>query len=393
MQRARAALVPQRARTALVSRRARTALACVLLAALVSSCGSSRVVPPLPDLPSRAMRGSMWDYKLSGGDIPLALVPAVVDGTVYAASRSGDVVKLDARTGERLWRVDLDVGITGAVGASASLLAVGTATGEVIALDTDGKQRWRVRVTSEVTAPPLVYDDLVVVRTADANVFALDIATGQRRWLFQRSPPALVVRGYTAFAAEGPIVYAGLEGGKLAAISTVNGGPRWESTVSVPRGTTEIERITDVVGEPWSSSTEVCAASYQGRVACFEASSGNTLWTKELSTASGLTGDARYLFVSDEKGAVVALDRSNGAVVWRDEKLVGRDLSQPLAHGNEVIVGDMEGFVHFLDRTTGNIIGRGRTNGDPIDVPPVQIPGGILVQTRSGALVAFGPGI
>jgi len=160
----------------------------------------------------------------------------------------------------------------------------------------------------------------------------------------------------------------------------------------VPRGTTEIERITDVIGVPWASSTEVCAASYQGRVGCFESEHGNTLWTKDLSTASGLGGDARYVFVSDEKGAVVSLDRSNGAVVWRQEALVGRDLSSPLAHGGEVVVGDMEGYVHFLARDTGRIIGRGRTNGDPIDVPPVEIPGGVLVQTRSGALVAFGPG-
>jgi outer membrane protein assembly factor BamB len=251
-----------------------------LVSILAAGCGSSRPpIPPLPELPDGAVRKAMWEHRFGSSDIPLAITPVFAGGAVYAASPRGDVLRIDARTGHVVWRSELGADISGALGANASLVAAGTAGGEVIALTTDGKLRWRVRVSSEVTSPPLVHDDLVIVRTADARVFALDASSGERRWLFQRSPPSLAVRAYSAFAAEGPVVFVGMAGGKLAALTVLNGGPKWESTVSVPRGTTEIERITDVIGAPWTTRTEVCAVAYQGRVSCLNGSNGNALWT------------------------------------------------------------------------------------------------------------------
>jgi outer membrane protein assembly factor BamB len=186
------------------------------------------------------------------------------------------------------------------------------------------------------------------------------------------------------------VVYAGFAGGKLAAINLADGAVRWEATVALPRGTTELERVTDVIGRPVIAGREVCAVAYQGRIGCFSQASGQALWGREMSSTSGLALDARYAFVSDDKGAVHALDRSSGTSLWRQDKLHLRNLSAPLALGGAIAVADIQGYVHFLDRESGAFVGRVQTDGSPVSTNPVSLPeGGFLVQTRNGGLYAF----
>ncbi len=186
------------------------------------------------------------------------------------------------------------------------------------------------------------------------------------------------------------MVYAGFAGGKLAALDLVNGAVRWEATVSLPKGTTELERVTDVIGLPVVDGREVCAVAYQGRIGCFDRVSGQALWGREMSSTSGLALDAGYAFVSDDKGVVQALDRSSGTSVWRQDKLALRNLSAPLALGHQIVVADIQGFVHFLARDSGAFTGRVATDGSPVSTNPLALPnGGFLIQTRNGGLYAF----
>jgi len=164
---------------------------------------------------------------------------------------------------------------------------------------------------------------------------------------------------------------------------------RWETNVALPRGATELERVTDVVGLPVAAEREVCAAAYQGRIGCFDLANGNALWTRELSSTAGLALDARYVFVSDDKGAVHALDRAGGATIWKQDRLFLRRLSAPLALGREVAVGDVEGYVHFLSRESGAFVGRVATDGSPIRSLLVRLDRGFLVQTQDGNLFAL----
>jgi outer membrane protein assembly factor BamB len=165
---------------------------------------------------------------------------------------------------------------------------------------------------------------------------------------------------------------------------------RWETTVALPRGATELERVTDVIGLPVVTEREVCAVAYQGRIGCFELANGQAVWSREMSSTSGLSLDARYAFVSDDKGAVHALDRSGGPSVWKQDKLRLRNLSAPLALGREIGVADIQGYVHFLARDSGAFVGRVATDGSPVSTNPVMLPnGGFLIQTRNGGLYAF----
>ncbi len=344
---------------------------------------------PLPPLTNSVAVSTLWQASI-GNSQQAVFSPAVAGDSVYAAAYDGAITRLDAGSGKQLWRINAGERLTGGVGSDGKLVAVGSGKGEVLAFDTTGTALWKAQVSSEVLAAPQVADDVVVVRSADGRIFGLDAKDGKRKWYYQRSTPALTVRSPVGISISRGVAYAGFAGGKLVAINLDNGAVRWEATVALPRGTTELERVTDVIGLPVVTEREVCAVAYQGRIGCFDLATGHAVWGREMSSTSGLSLDARYAFVSDDKGAVHALDRIGGTSVWKQDKLRLRNLSAPLALGREIVVADIQGYVHFLARDSGAFVGRVATDGSPVSTNPVMLPdGGFLIQTRNGGLYAF----
>jgi outer membrane protein assembly factor BamB len=366
--------------------------ALVAAAALLAGCASSPSGPKpaeLAPLEHPAAVKRLWSAEV-GDAGRFVFTPAFVDGAVYAAARDGTVVRLDAKSGRQLWRASAGLPLSAGVGTDGRIVAVATEEGVVAALDAaSGKALWQARVSSEVLAPPAVGEGLVVVRSLDNRVFAFDAADGKRRWVYQRAPASLIVRVPSGVVLDGDSAYAGFRGGKLAAIALSNGGQRWEATVALPKGATELERVTDVVGEPALEGREVCAAAYQGKVACFEAANGRTLWSRDASSLNGVSVDPRYAFVADENGSLQALDRSTGRSVWKQDKLAHRELSLPVSVGEWLAIGDLQGYVHFLARETGAFTARYATDGGAVQAAPLRLPFGVLVQTRKGRLYAI----
>jgi len=316
--------------------------------------------------------------------------PAVVGDSVYAAARDGTLARFDA--GRQVWRISAGQVISGGVGSDGKLVVVGTPKGEVLAFDAQtGRPAWKAQVSSEVLAAPAVGDGLVVVRSGDARLFGFEATDGKQRWVYQHSTPALSLRSNVGVLLAGPVVLAGFPGGKLVAVSSANGAALWEVAVAQPKGATEIERIADIASLPVINGREVCAVAYQGRVACYDTSNGNQLWAHEMSASAGLDIDAKAVYVSDDSGAIYALDRTNGASLWKQNKLLRRSLSRPLALGQYVAVADYQGVVHLLRREDGAFAARITTDGSAIAADPQRSGGAgrFVVQTRSGGLYAL----
>jgi outer membrane protein assembly factor BamB len=374
--------------------RIRTRYALAALALLVAACSTGSTGPKPAELPAIEQSTRVREiWSASAGDADrFVFSPALADDSVYTAGRDGTVTRLDLARGRTLWSVSLELKLSGGVGSDGRTVVVANEEGDVVALDAQtGKKRWSARVSSEVIAAPAVGAGLVLVRSIDNRVYAFGADDGKRRWIYQRAPSALIIRSPAGVAIDGDNAFAGFAGGKLAALALSNGGLRWEATVAQPKGGTELERVTDVVGDPVVQGTEVCAAAYQGRVACYEAASGRQLWARDVSSLTGVSLDARYAFVSDDRGAVQAFDRTNGRSMWKQDKLAYRQLSRPQAVGDLVAVGDLEGYVHFLARETGAFVGRYSTDGSPVRAAPRAIPGGWVVQTQNGAVYALRP--
>lgn len=315
-------------------------------------------------------------------------MPAIVASSVYAASKDGILARFD--DGKQVWRVKAGQTISGGVGADGRMVVVGTPKGELLAYAADdGKLLWKTRATSEVLAPPVLGEGLVVVRSGDNRLSAYDAANGKRKWIYQRPTPALSLRVTAAPLLSDKYAFAGFPGGKLVAVSLSNGASIWEGTVAQPKGSTELDRVADITSPPVLDGRDICAVAFQGRVACFDLGTGNLTWARDMSSAAGLAIDARYVYVSDDKGAVHALDRASGASIWKQDKLALRRLTAPLARGNLLAVGDAEGIVHFLSREDGSFAARVTTDGSPILAPLQTRAGAVITQTRNGGIYAI----
>jgi len=376
-------------------------LGAAMLAAplLLSACSLFREdtrpkMAQLQELKESVPVRTAWTAKVGAAGESL-LSPAMVGNAVYAAARDGTVLRLDAGNGQEVWRRATRQTISGGVGASGDLVAVGTTEGDVLGVEAEtGEIRWRSHVSSEVLAPPVVTGDLVVVRCSDSRIFALDARDGKRRWVYQRAMPTLTVRSPAGLVVSGQVVFAGFAGGRLVAVALSNGALKWEAAVALPRGATELERVADVVGLPWIFEREACAVAYQGRLACFDSGNGQPLWSRELSSLTGVSADARYVFASDDRGAVHALDRSNGTSLWKQDRLFLRQVTVPLPLGRDIVVGDLQGYIHVLSRESGQFVGRIETDGSPVISPmvPWSASNGWLAQTRNGNVYALALG-
>jgi len=317
--------------------------------------------------------------------------PAVAGNNVYVSAAGGTVTALDGATGRAVWQGKADVDLTSGPGSDGTLTAVAGEKGAVIAFDEKGAQKWKIAVNGEVLTAPLVGQGLVIVRTTDGRVLGLDPSNGERKWIYQRSPSALNLRSSLPMIFAGDNIVLGFAGGKLGALSASNGALRWEAAVSYPRGVSEIERLNDVTGAPSINGSQVCAASFQGRVACFDLSTGAPRWGRDFSSPTGVTQDDDGLFAADEKSVVHGFNAQNGADLWKNDALLWRDLGTPLAFGRAVIVGDSEGWLHFLSRDDGKFVARVKTDSSPIGAAPVVVGQTLVVQTRGGGVYGYLP--
>ncbi|HQU50146.1 MAG TPA: PQQ-binding-like beta-propeller repeat protein, partial [Casimicrobiaceae bacterium] len=177
-------------------------------------------------------------------------------------------------------------------------------------------------------------------------------------------------------------------GGRLVGLDLRTGAVGWEVLVATPKGATELERIADVTSLPAIDDRMACASAYQGRTACFELVRGTTVWSRDIGSLGGVAIDSRHLYVTDDAGAVHALDRSTGASVWKQDKLAKRFPGGPQLVGDQVGVVDAEGWLHLLSRENGAYVGRVATDGSAPTSQPVATIGGALWQSTAGALVA-----
>ena len=315
------------------------------------------------------------------------LQPAVTSESVIAANVMGEIQCIYLETGKSRWDISNGFTISGGIGAGDGVIVVGGDKGDVAVYEeSSGKLRWKSKVSSEVLSSPKIADGVVVVRTEDGRVAGLDLKDGKRLWLYERATPALVARGDTDVTIRNGIVYAGFAAGKLSAIGLHNGVISWESSVSQPHGTTELERISDIISPPIVDDSQVCAVAFQGRLGCFDAERGSSLWSRDISSDKGLTMSRKYLFLSDSSDTVWGLDKLSGSTYWKNDQLAARKITAPLALENYLLVADSEGFVHALNRDDGSFVARMKADGSAIRSTPVVAGDGFVIQTSTGSL-------
>ncbi|MDZ4077337.1 outer membrane protein assembly factor BamB [Hydrocarboniphaga sp.] len=375
--------------------------ACVGIAALLigatllAGCSDKKKVrepTPLAAISNPAVRPhTVWTASTGGsGKYYSELRPGVEIDAIYTAGLDGRVSSYSLDKGKRLWSVNTKSRVAAGPSVSNDLVLVGTLDAEVIALKrTDGSEVWRAKLSSEALGPPVGEGGIVVARSIDGRVFGLDASNGQRLWNFDRTVPELVLRGISKPLISGTSVIVGMENGRAIALGLTDGEPRWEQAISVPAGRTVLDRLVDIDGDMIEGDDCLYVASFGGEVACLSPTSGEVGWRRGVKSYNSLALGGGKVLVSDESGVVWALDQTSGAAAWKQEGLLYRRLSPPAYFGGYVVVGDFEGYLHWIDPSDGKIVARTRVGSDPIIAQPMVGGDLLYVLNRDGKLAAI----
>ena len=357
-----------------------------------SSAGDADPPAELVDFEPTLKVKTLWSRSIGEGSAEqrINLVPYVYQGRVFVVDHIGEVQALDVTSGEAVWRVETDLAISAGPGVGDGLVVLGTRDAGVVALDeTNGEQLWRARVSSEVLSVPKAAEGIVVVQTIDGKVAGLDALTGERRWLYQRSVPVLTLRGSSSPVIDGLQVITGFASGKLVALNLINGKLLWEVSITAPTGRSELERMVDLDGDPVIRDGVVYVATFQGDLAAITADTGVVLWRRDVSSYAGMSVDWRYVYLTDVEDSVWAFDPGNGSAVWRQKELHGRRLTAPALLDDYILIGDFEGYVHWLHAEDGRMVARNRVGDEAIRARPSVVLDTAYVYNEEGELAAL----
>jgi len=362
----------------------------------LGACGGRDTVEPpaeLIDFEQALDIRQLWQRKVGRGSerLRLGLIPAT-DGTrIFAGARDGTAAAFAVADGEPLWSTKTDLKLAAGPGVGGGQVVFGTSDGNLVALDAEtGEVRWQRLVGSEILAAPVVGGSVIVFRGTDGRLGAVSAADGSELWSVVQSMPVLTLRGSTAPLMVGGTVVAGFDNGRVAAYNVQDGLTRWERALGTASGRSEIERLVDVGVDLAVFGSAVYAASFQGRAAAFDLTTGVELWpTIDLSSFVGIGVDAERVYVTNDVGAVVALNRQNGMEVWRQDDLRLRDVTAATRVRETVVVADYDGYLHWLSAADGSFMARARAASSQISAQPLALGSVVYVQSEDGTITAF----
>ena len=366
--------------------------ACALLALGLGGCSifsSSKAAKPAPleQLTPTLTPSVLWNVRIDNTQFPLTITAR--DDKFFVASGDGVVQALQAANGQTVWRADVGAKLSAGVGSDGRFAAVVTRNNDLVVLDA-GKVLWRKSLPTPVIASPLVAGERVFVLTVDRQVQAFDALDGRKLFDMRRpgEPLTLAKAGVLGVFMDTLVVG---QGPRLAGVDPLKGTIRWEANVANPRGTNEVERLADLVAPLIRNGEVLCARAFQSAVGCISAERGATIWSRNVGGINGIGGDAQYIYGADGSDRLSAWRIATGDTAWTVEQFQNRKLGVPLATAKSVLVGDFEGYVHFVERETGKTQARLATDGSPIIAAPVALNGIVLIATQKGGLYAIKP--
>ena len=319
----------------------------------------------------------------------IKLFPLIINEKIIVADREGKVSAYETASGESLWEIDLDMPLSGGVGGDDNHLVVTSKNGHVIMLDNAGQIIWNVDASSEVLMPAQIAGEFVIIRSVDGRISALNINNGLEKWTYKRDVPALSLRGNSTPIITKGYVFVGMDNGRLVTLDLITGNVVFDIPIATPSGRSELERLIDIDGHSVITDDTLYMASYQGRVVSLDIRRGQLNWSRKISTYTGVEQAGSNLFSADDKDHVWAFDMSNGATLWKQEKLAARMITLPVAMKNTLVVADFEGYIHWMSQFDGRFLARVETDGSGVIVPPVIHNDVIYILTRDGELSAY----
>lgn len=351
------------------------------------------VMAPLPVVNSQFTPTTEWSASIGDGvgHYFSKLSPVYAYDKVFVASRDGEVKALDPETGDTLWEQDLSedgpARLSGGLTASYDKLYIGTENGEAFALSVeDGSIVWQQKVDGEILAKPLADESLVMLHTSKGSLIALKQDSGEQAWDISNEVPNLTLRGDSSPVSISGGVFWGMANGRLAAALIQRGQLLWQQPIGTPKGSTEIDRLVDVDASPLIIGSNLYAVGVNGQLVAIDLRSGAPMWKRTYSSATDLATDGSRIFVVTDKDHISAVDIRSGTELWSNESLEYRQLTAPVMLGDYLVVADGEGYLHWLDRTSGKFVAQQLIDDEGIATAPIETDDGFIIIDRDGGI-------
>ncbi len=369
-----------------------TRAALLLASVALAACSFAPKRPdPTPLTPAPGILKVRAAWSVRSGPVPATFSTTVADSGAFVASSDGTVMRIDAASGAVNWRAQVAGGIEAGVGSDGNFTAVVNHANEVVSMGPKGQILWRYQLPTSVITAPAVSGGVIVVQGADQRLWAFNAATGAVLWSDEQRAPALLLQQAGGIVTMRGAVVLGDALGRLTALQLTNGVPIWETPLTHPKGSTEVERVVGITGFPSLADRTICARAYQSVVGCLDLKGGVSRWTVPSNGSTGVSQNGRIVVGTDSDGTVQAWSVADGKFVWKNTQLRYRSVGAPLLVGATVAVGDYQGEVSFLSAKDGTLVGRVATDGTAIASAPVAAGNVMIVVTRSGGIYGFQP--
>jgi outer membrane protein assembly factor BamB len=366
-------------------------LAIAIASALLIGCSTNKVKEvkpnPLPKITQQQGLNLVFSQSVSSTNAAeaLRLQLDTDNGVIFAIDPDGQVSAYKAK--QRLWKSKVTKQeLTAGVEAGEGIVIIGNRKGELFALDqATGSQKWSAKLSGAILSPSLIQSGRVITIANDGTVFAHDAVTGQQVWAYKLPNVQFSLRGQPAPVRldERTVVVASANA-YVYALDVISGVPRFQRRVAVSDGRSDIQRLIDVVGDPVVAGQYLVTTSFQGQVTTTDLTTQRVVWSEDASSTNSAEVSGDKVFVSTADGKLKAYNLATGELLWQNEELLNRQLSNPVMLGQNLVVGDLDGVIHLIDPNTGKLIGRAKTSGEVRSLRVID--NQLYVATRKGAL-------
>ncbi|NNM58385.1 MAG: outer membrane protein assembly factor BamB [Legionellales bacterium] len=355
---------------------------------LMSGCTNKEApLPTLVQVNHPIPVDTVWLKHINASSkVNLTKYTPVIDGSqLFTSDEKGNVSSIQLATGATNWHIKLKPGVSGGVEVGGSLVYVPTQNGEVYALNEEnGNVRWHTVLPNQSNTAPTYAGARLYVKTIDDKVLALNTSTGQILWTYDQGATQLQLLGSSRVAVSGNTVIAGFSDGKVNALNANTGQLMWQTTAAVPQGFSDVAQMVGVFSDPIISGTTVFVGTYHGSVAALDIDSGTIKWQHNFSTYDNIAVTDAGVFAASTGGHIVGLNRANGTVMWKQDALAKRRLSGIAVDGNNLVVGDDQGNLHWLSAQNGAFVARIVLGKTAIETTPLSVSSDVIVSTQNG---------
>ena len=318
--------------------------------------------------------------------------PLVLGSKIFTIDTTGLIQQIDPQKGKIEWSHESDLTAMSGLSGNESHLIATSSEGQVALFERNAENLtpgWRTNLNSEIRSRAILAGEKIFVRTVDGHLSAINTKDGQVAWSVSRRVPALSLTGHSHPIVTEDLVISGFDNGKLLALDKNDGTVIWESTVGVPSGRTEIERLIDLDGQFIVRNGVIYISAFQGKLAAITVNSGQVLWTRKFSSYQAIEADDEALYITDDRSHLWSIDRRTGSAFWKQDILNARKITAPRLVGDKLVVADLEGYVHWFNKQDGKLVSRIATHGKRYISQPVTLNALAIVLDASGQLTAI----